>query len=550
MLIGGLSTGTTGYVFNGDPDENILVSRSAILAALPPCGPQYVFFSRMVAPSMVPYYATAQNILDSSSAAYNAWALGQFVPDEAGYVSWFALALLRPDMIVSSDGDNLDYGMWYVVANGYRVLPGPANCPQFQGLSSYYTTEWANVLTWGKKPFRGDTAFFANFCPPVTVQLIQQFLRGIEVRLGLFFQDKTTTDVFVDGTATFQLLTFLQDDSGGPLMPLPPIPEGADMPPPIYGFPDPCDCVGPAGPAGPVGECTDCLKNANDVALAFADPDTTSDTQVLMGQATRTFGYNWTGDLTDALGVTALADLKTAVKQLVLSAPEYLFPTPKVLVQEGVPTNLTVETTEEGLPYYQLLMAAAIIQVISQLLDQLTDEECAPGSDTGSFMVKQAANIPFPNFGYMGASQKQLFQTILNKLNALLRCCPDCLEPGWVQFAQIEQPDGDVARLSGEFFIAGGAIPLRARLDGLQVASLTNKVPITTTTDMPQLSKFGRVWWTYEDNTRSEDIFIEHQDVELLTKRGDVVGFGYAFTLGVACTFNILYSIPPALQTP
>lgn len=126
-------------------------------------------------------------------------------------------------------------------------------------------------------------------------------------------------------------------------------------------------------------------------------------------------------------------------------------------------------------------------------------------------------------------NQRDFFQGLYNLLSALLRCCPPCLETGWVVGAIIEQE---------------GVLSLDTLTTAIKFDEVANPFPKVYQFGEPPIKLYGKFAWRFLDGTFDEVQFLNmDKQVIYVPEEKTVNGFMWHLNYGVELQWSTRQSI-------
>lgn len=541
---------TPGYSFTGDPDDMVLVTTGCILSGLlPVCSPSYQLFLNVCGDSQQTFYATKGEILSLSADTANQFMFSnaQFTPETIW--NYYAVACLASDFTLDTGPPGPDtWCCWSVFGTVFQPTGG-AHCIQPAPIQSNWRGYLGSGIFFGPMPIISAPNPGYNYCPNQTwCSLHSPLDDALEV---LYLSGPGPTDswwTFRPGALTIVPLNFYHD-TGSYYVPLPPIPDGFTIPPPLAGQINPCDSTGPPGPEGPAGECIGCMSTFADVVAAAGDPTISPATFQLFAEETGLVGPLNADLLTDVVVSMSTEALDDLCNYLVDSETGIFFPGPQLTCSGSDESSFTVGTSETGGPQYQLTVPCASDLPMDPVIVTFDTNQCGDDDTPGNVQVVGSITAPFLA-GTDGVhphvyDQSDLFGLILSKLDSLLKCCPPCDTGTTTQdFYTIEGtlPNQQAA---GEWDTSASTGGSTWGVDAVIISGMATSVPIDTTLGVTGIGKLGRLWWIFDCFEYSEPVFINFDGQKLLPGAGNVIGFKWHMNYGVNGTFLIKDSPRP-----
>ncbi len=539
-----------GYVFTGDPDEEVTITAGGILAGLlPVCSPQYQYFQNVVGANWQPWTTTKGNVIAQSGAQISAMMQGFFTVTGPSVFTYFAIAQLQDDFSVSTDPNDPNAYFYWSFSGTHYVFNGLTfACDPLQGYQAW-TTEPATGGYFGTKPIISEIATLPQILCPLAPYRYIRFQGSPILFVQMFgptlYQNPTMTDAPIKQMA----LQFFQQTDIGPAMPLPGIPDGYPMPAPLAGVPNPCDSQGPPGEQGPPGDCSGCLTD-------FADVVTSSGASGLPDSLFQLFAenVNLVGPLNaDNLTTTVVAmdpsSLQDMCEYLVNEETDTFFPEPVLICSNTEPSQIVTVNEGDG-PVYQATLPCAPqggemgLDWVAIQTDACGQSGALPNDEIDGSFSTAMLTYTDPSTGHT-YTQAALFDAIISKLDYLLKCCPPCdFGPIYQETVEVSVDRAD-NQAFGSFSAPGPNYPMNIGVDEVVVNAISTMTAIDTTLAPPDVGKYGRFWFTTDCGEQLPVQFINLNNQKFQAPGANIGGFGYHLNYGVSLTFNVKTSVRP-----
>ncbi|MEP6754945.1 MAG: hypothetical protein ABJA67_05550 [Chthonomonadales bacterium] len=522
QLVGSVST------FEGDPDENVLVTVPGIIQGSAEYDPDIGPFLQNVAGNSCPGFLSTKGdiILDSLNATREILDSPLFVPP-CTWVRRFAPLIFSSDFSTGASTVDFDSGEWMLSATFLfqRRLRTHANpdddCweeskipktflytgPRPVIISPHLNTRFCNY-TLGVSAFSSESGLISLSYPP-----------------GPYFENNTGRIVLVLPNTTNGPSNPLQ---GGIFMPIPDIPAGYPPPPQNNG-----------SYTGQISESQisddDCFQivyrgqgfqtlwdigNRGEVAE--------QDEHQWFQTKTYIFGMNNVELAPDIVNVMTDEVLEYTSLLVIGRVLDKVVESGSVVIKSGGLNKILTFLGPLGKIVQTVEIASELIQDVVMLLGQLFVPQCLDSNPPDERGLLRLVPIPFPVQTVDGQSTLAGMQAICDALYALLRCCPPCAQDGWR-----EGPTMDTEYIWSPGFVV------------TQVLFQTVEVKEPAHVAMGGQMKLGWFKWRVQDDENhdtiecQEPIWINHNEAVFFAKNGMVTGFRFMPQNGV--TLKVLF---------
>lgn len=522
QLVGSVST------FEGDPDENVLVTVPGIIQGSAEFDPDIGPFLQNVVGNACPGFLSTKGgiILDSLVATQEILSNPVVVPP-CVWVRRYAPLIFSADFTVKMPYVDFENGEWLLSAKflsqrRLQIYANPDdNCWE-------HGNHYKAFLYTGAKPSIVSPHLNTPFC------YYQQGVSAFQSNSALVGSVPDGYQYFENGTGNIVLVTpdtGVQPSNplqGGVFMPIPDIPSGYP-PPPQSNAP----YTGQISASQISDEdCYEIVDRGEGFQTLWDIGDrgeiAQQDEHQWFQTKTYIFGMNNVELAPDIVNVMTDEVLEYTSLLVIGRMLDKVVESGSVVIKSGGLNKILWFLGPAGKIIQTVEIASELIQDVVMLLGQLFVPQCLDSNPPDKLGLLRLVPIPFPVQTIDGQSTLAGMQAICDALYALLRCCPPCAQDGWH-----EGPTMDTEYIWSPGFVVS------------QVLFQTVEVKEPAHVAMGGQMKLGWFKWRVQDDENvsiiecQEPIWINHNEAVFFSPNGMVSGFRFVPQNGV--TLKVLF---------